>query len=63
MMESEEELVIALLRETDVLVHPGYFFDFPRESYVVLSLLVPEQRFSKGIGRLLEWFTERLVRA
>ena len=30
-----------LLERHDVLVHPGYFFDFPREAYLVLSLLPP----------------------
>src|SRR5207245_6969681 len=39
--ESEEDLVTRLLEEHDVLVHPGYFFDFPREAYLVLSLLPP----------------------
>jgi len=50
---SEEELVLGLLEEEGVLIHPGYFFDFPRESYLVVSLLVPEAEFSKGVERLL----------
>ena len=37
---SEEALVLALLEKDDVLVHPGYFFDFPREAFIVVSLLV-----------------------
>ena len=35
-------------------MHPGYFFDFPRESFVVLSLLPPEQEFAAGLARVLE---------
>ena len=36
----EEELVLNLLNEQGVLVHPGYFFDFAEESCVIVSLLV-----------------------
>jgi aspartate/methionine/tyrosine aminotransferase len=50
---SEEERVLRLLDERDVLVHPGYFFDFPGEAYLVLSLLPPPADFEEGIGRVL----------
>ena len=43
-----------LLRERHVLVQPGYFFDFPREAYLVLSLLVDPGVFAEGLGRILE---------
>jgi hypothetical protein len=36
-----------------VLVHPGYFFDFDREAYVVVSLLTPPDQFERGIVRVL----------
>lgn len=49
----EDDLVLALLREEHVLTYPGYFFDFPQESYIVLSLLVPEDTFVSGVGRVL----------
>ena len=52
-LRPEEELVLDLLVSDGVLAHPGYFFDFPRESYLVVSLLVPEAEFSEGIERLL----------
>ena len=42
-----------LLDERDVLVHPGYFFDFPREAFLVLSLLTPEDDFAEGTARVL----------
>lgn len=51
--ESEEALVLRLLSEHDVLVHPGYFFDFPRESFVIVSLLVDSSPFDLGVGRLV----------
>jgi alanine-synthesizing transaminase len=50
---SEEERVTRLLEERDVLVHPGFFFDFPHEAYAVLSLLPPEAEFAEGVARLL----------
>lgn len=49
----EEERALRLLDERDVLVHPGYFFDFPGESYLVLSLLTPSPDFEEGVSRLL----------
>jgi alanine-synthesizing transaminase len=54
-LESEEDLVLRLLGE-GVLAHPGYFFDFPRESFLVVSLLPPEAAFADGISRLLGHF-------
>ena len=54
--EPEEELMLALLSERSVLVHPGYFFDFPRESFVILSLLTPPDTFAEGLARVLDRF-------
>jgi aspartate/methionine/tyrosine aminotransferase len=53
---TEEDLVLDLLRREGVLVHPGYFFDFPRESYLVVSLLTPSASFKQGISRILARF-------
>jgi hypothetical protein len=49
----EEERVVRLLAERDVLVHPGFFFDFPSEAYLVVSLLPPPEAFAEGVERLL----------
>jgi hypothetical protein len=49
----EEDLVLTLLAEDDVLVHPGYFFDFPAEAFLVLSLLPHPAAFREGLGRIL----------
>jgi alanine-synthesizing transaminase len=53
-LRSEEELVVDLLTRDGVLVHPGYFYDFPRESFLIVSLLPPEGPFATGVGRMLE---------
>lgn len=51
--KSEEELAIELMREHRVIVHPGHFFDFPREGYLVLSLIAPTALLRDGCSRLL----------
>ena len=45
--------MLELLQKDDVLVHPGYFFDFPNEAYVVVSLLIDPARFDDGVTRVL----------
>jgi alanine-synthesizing transaminase len=50
---SEEEWALALL-ERGVLVHPGYFFDFPEGSHLVLSLLPEPGAFSRAARVLQE---------
>jgi alanine-synthesizing transaminase len=46
---SEEDLVVDLVSTSGVLTHPGYFFDFPRESYLIVSLLPPADTFAEGV--------------
>jgi len=52
-VEPEEQTVLRLLTERGVLVHPGYFFDFAREAFLVLSLLPEEAVFAEGAKRVL----------
>ena len=49
----EEQLVLDLLRRNGVLVHPGYFFDFAHEAFIVVSLLPRADIFEDGILRVL----------
>ena len=51
---SEETLVLELLERDHVLVHPGYFFDFPREAFLVVSLLPDPDLLSQGVRRVLD---------
>jgi alanine-synthesizing transaminase len=51
---SEEDLAIALVEQDGVLVHPGFFFDFPHESFLVVSLLPEPAVFVEGIRRVME---------
>ena len=50
---SEESLVVELLTEDHVLVHPGFFFDLEREAYLVVSLLLQPELFDRGVARVL----------
>jgi aspartate/methionine/tyrosine aminotransferase len=52
--QTDEELAVDLLRRKSVLVHPGHFYDFPSDGYLVLSLIAAESEFAEGIKRLLE---------
>jgi aspartate/methionine/tyrosine aminotransferase len=51
----EEQLVLGLLHDERILVHPGYFFDFEHEAYVVVSLLPPEHLFEPAVERVLAY--------
>jgi aspartate/methionine/tyrosine aminotransferase len=51
---SDEELAIALVKEEAVVVHPGHFYDFPRDGYLVLSLITADEEFKQGVARTLE---------
>lgn len=51
---SEEDLVMELLERDGVLVHPGFFFDFAHESFLVVSLLPEAAVFLDGVRRVLE---------
>ena len=57
-IQSEEEWVLNLLAEDNVLVQPGFFFDFEREAFLVISLLTAEDVFREGIRRILARVTE-----
>ena len=50
---SEEALVIDLIERDRVLAHPGYFFDFPREAFLVVSLLGQPDPFADAVTRVL----------
>ena len=60
-LEPEEDLVVRLLTTAGVLTHPGYFFDFARESYLVVSLLPPPATFHDGVERILRHFAGKVA--
>jgi alanine-synthesizing transaminase len=50
---SDEAVVLRLLEEAHVVVHPGYFFDMPPGTFLVVSLLPEPTVFAEGVGRML----------
>ncbi len=50
---SEEQWALDLLAHDDVLVQPGFFYDFESEAFLVLSLMTPSDVFREGLQRIL----------
>jgi alanine-synthesizing transaminase len=48
----DEELAIELLEKQGVYLHPGHFYDFPGDGYLVVSLITPEQEFAQGFSHI-----------
>jgi hypothetical protein len=57
-VKSEEEWALAFAQEDHVLVYPGYFFDMPDGTYIVLSLLPPASIFQEAAGRIIKRLAE-----
>lgn len=53
---SDEELAIELLTQKHVYVHPGHFYDFPSEGFLIVSLITREPEFAEGAKLLLSVF-------
>jgi len=50
---SDEELTLVLLNEKGVYLHPGHYYDFSSDGYLVVSLICEEREFKTGLERLL----------
>jgi aspartate/methionine/tyrosine aminotransferase len=51
---SEEQITLDLLERDGVVVYPGFFFDFPREAFLIVSLLPEPGAFAAGVRAVLE---------
>jgi alanine-synthesizing transaminase len=56
---SDEDLAVALLQSTGVLLQPGHFYNFPGDGYLVASLITPAEDFDAGLSRALEFISNR----
>jgi len=52
-VQPDDELAIRLIEEHSVAVHPGHFYEFAGDGYLVISLLTPVREFADGIGRVI----------
>jgi len=50
--KNEEQWTLNLLERHNVLVQPGYFYDFEQEAFLILSLLTPPEIFREGVSRI-----------
>jgi aspartate/methionine/tyrosine aminotransferase len=50
---TEEEWVLTLLEQDQLIVHPGFFYDFAVPAYLVISLIVPEPVFDVAVAKLI----------
>jgi aspartate/methionine/tyrosine aminotransferase len=48
-IRSEEEWVLHLLQEHNILVQPGYFYDFDSEAYLIVSLLTAPEILKRAL--------------
>ena len=53
--QSDEDLAIAIMKNLSVLVHPGHFYDFASDGYLIVSLITEPKEFSEGIKRVLDF--------
>jgi alanine-synthesizing transaminase len=53
---TDEDLAIELLTRKNVYVHPGHFYDFPSDGFLIVSLITREDEFAKGVKLLLDTF-------
>lgn len=60
-IQSDEAWALALLKKEGVLVYPGHFFDLGEEATLVVSLLVPELLFKKGLGKIARLVSRVLI--
>jgi alanine-synthesizing transaminase len=51
--KTDEDLAIDLLTARNVYVHPGHFYDFPTDGYLVVSLITDAAQFKTGMAALL----------
>jgi alanine-synthesizing transaminase len=50
----EETWAVELVEQRALYTHPGSFFDFSDEAYLIVSLLVPEIDFARGATAIAE---------
>jgi alanine-synthesizing transaminase len=57
-IRSDEELALELLAFQNVYVHPGHFYEFPSDGFLVVSLISRTKDFAEGIARALPFLSK-----
>jgi alanine-synthesizing transaminase len=53
-IRSDEDLALELLKSSGVSIHPGHFYDFSSEGFLILSLITPTEIFARGVAGTLQ---------
>jgi aspartate/methionine/tyrosine aminotransferase len=53
---SDDDLAVELLTSKGIYVHPGHFYDFQTDGYLIVSLIIQEREFAESIRLLLSAF-------
>jgi alanine-synthesizing transaminase len=53
---SDDDLAVDLLTKKGIYVHPGHFYDFATDGYLIVSLIMPEREFAEGCRQMLSMF-------
>src|SRR6202023_1399318 len=53
---SDDDLAVDLLTKKGIYVHPGHFYDFATDGYLIVSLIMPERDFADGCRQMLSMF-------
>jgi alanine-synthesizing transaminase len=53
---SDDDLAVDLLTKKGIYVHPGHFYDFATDGYLIVSLIIPEREFAEGCRQMLSMF-------
>ncbi len=53
---SDDDLAVDLLTKKGIYVHPGHFYDFATDGYLIVSLIMPERDFAEGCRQMLSMF-------
>jgi alanine-synthesizing transaminase len=56
-LEPDEHLAVRLIRDYGISVHPGYFFGFPSDGWLVISLMAPLEAFLAGASGICSVFS------
>jgi alanine-synthesizing transaminase len=56
-LRSDEELALELLTTQGVYVHPGHFYDFSTDGFLVIGLITPSKDFSESVAGALRFLS------
>ncbi len=56
---TDEQCCLEVLTDHGLIVHPGFFYDFVENNWIVVSLITPEEEFRRGLDLLRRYIACR----